>query len=117
MLAAGSTLISMLTALTLLAQATPASGTEPPIPPVVWELVEITVPSNGLPEIAEPERYSVQFLPEGRLVAETGCHQVSGTYTAENGTPALDIILSHSTLAHCPSDARGEQFLDRLDAT
>src|SRR5688572_12443850 len=81
MLAAGSTLISMLIAPTLLAQATPASGTEPPIPPVVWELVEIAAPSNGLPEIAEPERYSVQFLPDGRLVAETGCNQLIGTYT------------------------------------
>ena len=116
MLAAGSSLISVLTALTLLAQATLASGTDPPIPPVVWELVEITAPGNGLPEIAEPERYSVQFLPEGRLVAEAGCDQVTGTYTFENGTPALDITLSDYTLTHCPSDAHAGLFLDRLDA-
>jgi heat shock protein HslJ len=115
MLAAASALISILLAATLLAQTPPRTGTEPPIPPVVWEPVEITAPSNGLPEIAELERYSVQFLPEGRLVAEAGCNQVIGIYTTGNDSLALDITLSDSTLAHCPSDVHSEQFLELLD--
>jgi heat shock protein HslJ len=116
MLATASTLISTLPASTLLAQTPSPTGTAPPIPPIVWELVEITAPSTGLSEIAEPERYSVQFLPQGSLVAEVGCNQVIGTYTAENNAPALDITLSDSALAHCPSNAQSELFLDRLDA-
>src|SRR5687768_14484576 len=103
MLAAALALVSMLIAPTLLAQATPASRTDPAIPPVVWELVEITEPGNSLPEIAEPERYTVQFLPEGRLVAKAGCTQVIGTYTTENSVP--DITLSNPTPGHCPSDS------------
>jgi heat shock protein HslJ len=99
----------------LLAQAAPASGTVPTIPPVVWELVEIAAPSNGLAEIAEPEHYTVQFLPEGRLAAEAGCNQVIGTYTAESSTPALNITLSNSTVRKCPSDSHAEQFLELLD--
>jgi heat shock protein HslJ len=116
MLAAASTFISMLIALILLAQATQVSGTAPPIPPVIWELVETATPSHGPPEIAEPERYTVQFLPEGRLVAGTGCNQAIGTYTTKSSTAALDITLNDSTLRDCPSTTHGELFLDRLDA-
>jgi heat shock protein HslJ len=114
MLAAALALVSMLIAPTLLAQATPASRTEPVIPLTVWELVEIASTSNALVEITEPERYTVQFLPEGRLVAEAGCTQVTGTYSAENSV--LNITLSDPTLDHCPSDLQSDQFFELLDA-
>ena len=114
MLAAALALVSMLIAPTLLAQATPASRSDSAIPPVVWELVEIAVPGNSLPEIAEPERYTVQFLPEGRLVAKAGCAQVIGTYTADNSV--LEITLSNSTPGHCPTDSHSKPFLALLDA-
>jgi heat shock protein HslJ len=116
MLAAALALVSMLIAPNLLAQATPAFRTDPAIPPVVWELVEIAAPGNGLPEITDPERYTVQFLPGGRLVAEADCNQVMGTYTADNDVLALDITLSDSTFAQCPSGSHSKPFLALLDA-
>jgi heat shock protein HslJ len=104
----------MVFAATLLAQSTPTTATEPVIALTVWELVEIASTSNALVEITEPERYTVQFLPEGRLVAEAGCTQVIGPYSAENGV--FNITLSDPTLAHCPSDSQSDQVLELLDA-
>ena len=112
MLATVSAIVSMLFVATLLAQATPASGAEPAIPPVVWELVELTAPSHGLLEIAEPGRYTVQFQAEARLVVEAGCNQVAGSYTAGNGV--MDVSVSDSTLARCPSDSHSKPFLEQL---
>ena len=35
------------------------------IPPVVWELVSFTEPTSAPVTIADPTRYTVQFLPDG----------------------------------------------------
>lgn len=114
MLAAAPALVLPLLTATLLAPTTPASGAEPAIPPVVWELVGVATSGNGLLEVAEPGRYTVQFQSEDTVTARAGCNRVAGTYTAADGV--LDIALSVSNLARCPSDTHGASFLELLDA-
>ena len=114
MLAAASALPAILVAATLLAQTAPAAQSGIVIPPVVWELVEMTSSSNGRPlEIAGPERYTVQFQTNDTVSVRAGCNRVAGTYSA--GDSVLDISLSVSTLVLCPSDIHGEPFLELLD--
>jgi heat shock protein HslJ len=98
----------------LLAQTPPASEVAPAIPPVVWELVEMDSPGHALQEIAEPERYTVQFQSKDRVAVRAGCHQVVGTYTPENGV--LDVAVSDSTHEACLADSHSEPFLQLLDA-
>jgi heat shock protein HslJ len=110
---------SVLLLLALLATTTPAATPVPPgaaaIPPLVWELVEL--PSNeGQPiAIDEPERYTVQFLPEGELAIGADCNRATGTYTLSDDT--LSITIGISTLALCPPDSQADSFLALLEET
>lgn len=113
MLAAALVLLTKLLTAVPLAQATPISRAEPAIPPVVWELVAISSAGERAVEIDQPGRYVVQFQTEGRLAIDADCNRVAATYTAYDGI--LDVTLSVSTLALCPSDSHGEPFLELLD--
>ena len=91
----------------LAAQATAApSGSE--MPPVVWELVGLTEADGAPVEIAEPPRYTLQFLPEGRVVARLDCNQGSGDYTAADGV--LTLTPMAATLKLCLPDSQVDPF-------
>jgi heat shock protein HslJ len=84
------------------AQATPGPEASA-IPPVVWQLAGFTE-ANGAPvTIADPTRYTVQFLPEGLLLARFDCNQGRGGYTAADG--ALSLTPMAVTAAMCPPDS------------
>ena len=95
-------------------QGTPVPGAGAAIPPVVWELVELTTDDSGPGAIAEPSRYTVQFLPDGMVAIGADCNRVAGTY-AIDGT-SLRITLKASTLALCPADSQAEPYLGALQA-
>jgi len=87
-------------------------ATPPPaasaIPPVVWELVAYT-DSGGEPvAIDDPARYTLQFMPEGELLALLDCNRGRGTYTAADGI--LTISPMASTRAACPPDSHDLDF-------
>lgn len=91
----------------LAAQATPATPTSG-MPPVVWQFEGYTA-TNGEPrEITDPSRYTLQFLPGGRLVARLDCNQGSGSYIANNGT--LTLTPMAATLKLCPPDSQADAF-------
>ena len=100
-------LLVALATLTLVAMAIAAQVTspepEPAIPAVVWELVAFTE-SNGAPvTIADPSRYTVQFLPDGEVVAQLDCNQGRGGYTAAGGV--LTMTPMAATRMMCPPDS------------
>jgi heat shock protein HslJ len=80
-----------------------------PIPPIVWQLTA----SSSVGAIAEPGRYTVQFIPDGTVSIRADCNWVSGVWSGGNG--ALDISLGPSTLAECPPDSLGQPFVQALD--
>src|SRR5689334_5483828 len=62
-----------------LAPATP-TATASSIPPVVWELVSLTGANGFHVDIADSSRYTLQFLPEGRMAAKLDCNQGSAGF-------------------------------------
>jgi heat shock protein HslJ len=96
-----------------LAQATPMPE-ERGIPPVIWELIEMPAEDGNAVEITEPNRYTVQFLPDGKLAVRADCNQASGTYAVEDAD--LDIALTVSTLVLCPPDSHADRFQDLLES-
>lgn len=90
-----------------LAPATPAAS-ELGIPPVEWELVSFTG-SNGVQvDIDDPTRYTVQFLPDGRMTAKLDCNQGSAGFHASDGVLAIDHMAA--TMALCDPESNEQSF-------
>jgi heat shock protein HslJ len=92
----------------LLAVRAPAVPDATAIPPVIWELVRFSEPDRAPVTIADPWRYTVQFLPEGRLLARLDCNQGRGGYTAAAGVLALTPLAVSEAL--CPPDSSDTTF-------
>lgn len=114
MIVIGTVLLALLLAANPLAQATPTPPPDPDIPPVVWQLVAFAEADADPVEVTEPERYTVQFLPEGELAIQADCNSGGATYTASEGT--LQISPIRTTLIGCPPDSRADPFLILLAA-
>ena len=80
------------------------------IPPFVWSLT--TFPGVGA--IAEPARYTVQFAGDGSVYVGADCNRAAGVWSGGDG--AIDITVTLSTLALCPEDSLGNDFVQALDA-
>ena len=93
--------------------ATP-TATASGIPPVIWELVSFSEPESGPVTIADPSRYTVQFLPEGRLLARLDCNQGSAGYTAAAGVLTLTPLAV--TTAICPPDSEDPRVQTILES-
>jgi heat shock protein HslJ len=89
-------------------QATPVPTEEVGIPPIIWELVEMPANDGQPVEIAEPARYTIQFLPDGKLGVGADCNSVGGNYKVDG--EKLDLEFTVSTLALCPPDSQAEPF-------
>ncbi|HET7092891.1 MAG TPA: META domain-containing protein, partial [Thermomicrobiales bacterium] len=79
----------------------------------VWELTALTGPDGAQEAIDDPSRYTVQFLPDGTLVAQFDCNQGGGSYTAAGG--ALTIVGLRSTMMACEPGSRDTLFSAALD--
>ena len=110
----GFALLAALLAALPLAQATPTPPAAAAIPPVVWELTAFAQAEADPVEVPEPERYTVQFLPDGLLAIQADCNSGGATYTAEDGT--LQISPIRTTLIGCPPDSQADPFLILLAA-
>ena len=106
-------LLLPLIALAPLLSATPA----PPaatIPPVVWQAIAITDPSGATTEIADPDRYTAQFLPDGSLVIRADCNRGRATFEYVNGKLAVHPGIA--TLALCPPASHDLAFMAALNS-
>jgi len=107
MLVIGFASLVFLVALFPAAQATPPPSGQG-IPPVVWELVALTGADGVQVDIDDPTRYTVQFLPEGRLTAKLDCNQGAAGFTASDGI--IEITQMAATLALCEPDSHDGTF-------
>jgi heat shock protein HslJ len=80
------------------------------IPPFVWSLTSFP----GVGAIAEPGRYTVQFIADGTVAVGADCNRAAGVWSGGDG--AIDITVTLSTLALCPEDSLGDPFVQALDA-
>jgi heat shock protein HslJ len=89
-------------------QATPVPPEDTGIPAIVWELIELPGHDGKPVEIAEPARYTIQFLPDGVLAIGADCNRVGGTHKVDG--EKLQLELTRSTLALCPPDSQADPF-------
>jgi heat shock protein HslJ len=113
MVVTGFALLAILLAAPL-AQATPTPPDDAGIPPVVWDMLTFAEDGADPVDVTEPERYTVQFLPEGQLAVGADCNTGGATYTAVDGT--LQISPIRTTLMGCPPDSLADPFLILLGA-
>ena len=106
-LTAGIALLAALIAAFPLAQGKEIPTYESEIPPVAWEVVGTSGPNGNRVALSDPERYTLQFQPHGKLVVAGGCNQSAGTYAAEGGM--LEIKLSRSAMSPCPTAATSHE--------
>jgi heat shock protein HslJ len=102
----------------LFAAQAPTAPDATAIPAVIWEMVRFSEPDRAPVTIADPWRYTVQFLPEGRLLARLDCNHGRGGYTAAAGVLALTPLAV--TTATCPpdsSDTTLQRLLNRATST
>ena len=71
------------------------------IPPFVWSLTSFP----GVGAIAEPGRYTVQFIADGTVAVGADCNRAAGVWSGGDG--AIDITVTLSTLALCPERLAG----------
>jgi len=84
--------------------ATPTPS-EPAIPPEIWQVVSFTEPNQSPVTIVDPVQYTLQFLPQGLLLAQFDCNQGRGGYTAVDGV--LTLTPMAVTTAMCAPDSHG----------
>ena len=68
----------------------------------------------GVGAIAEPGRYTVQFIADGTITVGADCNRAAGVWSGGDG--AIDITVTLSTLALCPEDSLGDPFVQALNA-
>ena len=61
---------------------------------------------------ADPNNYLLEFLPQGAVAIKADCNRVGGTYTT-NGNQ-LTITPGPSTMAACPPDSLGNEYVKQL---
>jgi heat shock protein HslJ len=102
-------LLALLLGLTpLVAPATGVVAAAPGIAPHVWAMDGFTLGDNAPVEVAIPERYTVQFLPDGRATFRLDCNSGDADYTAADGSLTLTNLAA--TDAFCPSGSHDEAF-------
>jgi heat shock protein HslJ len=79
---------------------------------VVWSWEKTQYNDGATITAADPDRYLLEFLANGRLAIKADCNQVGGSYQAEGNN--LTIQLGPSTLVACLPDSQADAFLKGL---
>ena len=62
---------------------------------------------------ADQLRYTISFANDGTAAIKADCNQVTATYTTTPGG-SITIVPGASTMAMCPEDSMGQQFVEAL---
>jgi heat shock protein HslJ len=79
-----------------------------------WQWLRTEYGDDSVVESGNPIRYTVAFLPDGRLSIRADCNQVIGTYARQGAS--LTLQLGPTTLAACPPDSQANVFVRDLSA-
>lgn len=77
----------------------------------VWQWEE-TVAPNDTCAVPTPERYTVHFLPEGRVEARFDCNRGGGSYTVSSGRLSFGPLMA--TRMACPPDSLDGRYMQDL---
>jgi heat shock protein HslJ len=79
----------------------------------VWQWQSFQSMDGSDTSVNDPSRYTLEFLPDGRLAIGADCNRATGQYNREGS--GLTIALGPSTLAACPDDSQADDFLRYLE--
>lgn len=83
-----------------------------------WRVTAVTtvVPAwQGVVPAADQLRYTITFANDGTAAIKADCNQVTATYTTTPGG-SITITPGASTMAMCPEDSMGSQFVEALSS-
>jgi len=131
LLFAGSALIILLAVL-LTGCATNEASTKPSLPPITPIMVPPAMASGDAPALSgrvwrwqstelrgerivpdSPERYTVEFQPDGRVQLRADCNRGGAGYTAR-ADRSLSITPAATTKMGCPPGSKGTEFVRQL---
>ncbi len=81
---------------------------------VTWKWLGTVSPNDTEIIVEDPSQYTVEFKPDGTVVAKADCNQVGGTYVAADGQIEIETLTT--TLAACPPGSLEQQFIQELNA-
>ncbi len=102
---------------TATATATPAPPPAPApdlagLPAGVWQLVRIEYPSGKVVTIEQPQKYTVQFVGNGRLQIQADCNGGSGVVDVQGEKLAIGALVT--TKMACGPGSQDQVFLSAL---
>jgi heat shock protein HslJ len=78
-----------------------------------WKWYQFTSPANQV-VVDDPNKYSVEFRPDGTVSVEADCNNGGGTYAASGGN--INIEVNHMTMAACPPESLSDSFVQGLNS-
>lgn len=102
-------------------QATPTPGVDEDqafaaaaLDGTLWTWVGTTYNDGTLVKVADPLRYTLQFLPAGELKILADCNLFNGAYTLDRGGYLTEIEVGAGTKMACPPDSQSTEFIAEL---
>lgn len=79
---------------------------------VVWTLRRFEYMSGKVTTIDQPDKYSMEFLADGKVQVKADCNTGNGTYQASGDRLTIGNI--GLTKMACPADSQGDKFVQSL---
>jgi heat shock protein HslJ len=79
----------------------------------VWSWVETITPVD-VTSVDDPEKYTLELLPDGQFHVKADCNSASGSYTLDDSH--LSFEFGPMTLAQCEPGSLSDQFIKDLSA-
>ncbi|MCA9875971.1 MAG: META domain-containing protein, partial [Anaerolineales bacterium] len=80
----------------------------PSLTGTTWQWVSVTTPVDET-AVSDPSRYTITFSEDGTAAIKADCNNVVASYTTDGSS--LSIVPGPATLAACPDDSLGDQFV------
>ena len=77
-----------------------------------WMWVRFVDPIESY-DVANPEDYTMEFMPDDTVILKADCNMANGVYAASNGEIDIEILMT--TLAMCAPDSLGDTFIAQLN--
>jgi heat shock protein HslJ len=91
----------------------PTAAAGPDVVGVVWRWVKFLGGDGETIIVDDPDKYTLELLPDGQVHIRADCNSASGTYTLD-GAGGLTLELGPTTLAECEPGSLYDEYLDLL---
>lgn len=91
---------------------TASEAAAPDVAGTVWQWVSTQTPTETI-TVDGSDRYTIEFQPGGEVRVQADCNVAGGTYTLNDSQ--IKITITMTTLAACPPDSLGDEFIKELN--